>query len=227
MQRVKKPKNIKEILDAFEGVWGNETNATPELRHEEPLDGLMLTLLSQNTNDRNRDKAFARLKASYPEWELAASAPVGDIADAIRVAGLGDTKASRMKLILEILKDRFGSYSIKELGEWNTSKAREFLVSLPGVGLKTAACVLVFDLDKPAFPVDTHVARISRRLGWVPEKMPPDKIQEYLESVLPPCRFRGAHLNMIEHGRGICSARKPDCKNCPAKKWCNFCKSLD
>jgi len=173
------------------------------------------------------DRAFAGLKARYPQWEQAANAYAADIADAIRVAGLGDTKAARMKQVLQIIKDRFGSYSIKGLADWDTCEAREFLVSLPGIGLKTAACVLVFDLDKPAFPVDTHVARISRRLGWVPEKMQPAKIQEYLESVLPPSRFRGAHLNMIEHGRGICTSRKPDCANCPAKKWCNFYKSLD
>ncbi len=224
---MKKPKHIKEILDALESVWGYETRPTPELRHEEPLDGLMLTLLSQNTNDKNRDKAFASLKAKYPEWNEVAEAPTDDIADVIRVAGLGDTKAARMKQILEILKEKFGSYSIKELAKWDTGDAREFLISLPGIGVKTAACVLVFDLEKPAFPVDTHVARISRRLGWVPEKMPPDKIQEYLESVLPPSRFRGAHLNIIEHGRGICSSRKPNCVNCPAQKWCLFAKTLD
>ena len=132
-----------------------------------------------------------------------------------------------MKQILAILRDKFGSYSICELKNWDAAKAREFLVSLPGVGVKTAACVLVFDLGVPAFPVDTHVARISRRLGWAPEKMAPDKIQEYLESTLPRERFRGAHLNMIEHGRGICSARKPDCDKCYAKNWCQFSKSLD
>ena len=224
---MKKPHHSKEILDAFEKHWGNEGRPSPELRHEEPLDGLMLTLLSQNTNDKNRDKAFEKLKAEYPEWDQVADAPLEKVADLIRVAGLGDTKATRMKQILVILKDKFGRHSIIDLQKWKADETRDFLVSLPGVGAKTAACVLVFDLDMPAFPVDTHVARISRRLGWVPEKMAPDKIQEYLESTLPPERFRGSHLNIIEHGRGICSARKPDCKNCYARKWCQFTKSLD
>ena len=224
---MKRPLHAREILDAFERHWGNEGRPSPELKHDDPLDGLMLTLLSQNTNDRNRDKAFEKLKAEYPRWEMAAEAPAERIVDLIRVAGLGDTKAARMKQILAILRDKFGSYSICELKNWDAAKAREFLVSLPGVGVKTAACVLVFDLGVPAFPVDTHVARISRRLGWVPEKMAPDKIQEYLESTLPRERFRGAHLNMIEHGRGICSARKPDCDKCYAKNWCQFSKSLD
>ncbi|MCE5200944.1 MAG: endonuclease III [Synergistaceae bacterium] len=224
---MKKQLHIKDILDALERTWGNEKAPSPELRHEEPLDGLMLTLLSQNTNDKNRDKAFERLKAEYPTWEKVAAATVENIADVIRTAGLGDTKAKHMKLILEILNEKFGSYSIKKLAGWDAVEAREFLVSLPGVGLKTAACVLVFDLDMPAFPVDTHVARISRRLGWVPEKMPPDKIQEYLEGVLPPSRFRGAHLNIIRHGREICHARKPVCRECSISKWCNFLKGLD
>lgn len=224
---MKRPLHAREILDAFERHWGNEGRPSPELKHDDPLDGLMLTLLSQNTNDRNRDKAFEKLKAEYPRWEMAAEAPAERIVDLIRVAGLGDTKAARMKQILAILRDKFGSYSIGELKNWDAAKAREFLVSLPGVGVKTAACVLVFDLGVPAFPVDTHVARISRRLGWAPEKMAPDKIQEYLESTLPMERFRGAHLNMIEHGRGICSARKPDCDKCYAKNWCQFSKSLD
>ena len=224
---MKRPHHAREILDAFERNWGNEGRPSPELKHDDPLDGLMLTLLSQNTNDRNRDKAFEKLKAEYPRWEMAAEAPAERIVDLIRVAGLGDTKAARMKQILAILRDKFGSYSICELKNWDAAKAREFLVSLPGVGVKTAACVLVFDLGVPAFPVDTHVARISRRLGWAPEKMAPDKIQEYLESTLPRERFRGAHLNMIEHGRGICSARKPDCDKCYSKNWCQFSKSLD
>ncbi len=224
---MKKPHHVKEILDAFEKHWGNEGRPSPELKHDEPLDGLMLTLLSQNTNDKNRDKAFEKLKAEYPKWDRVAEAPIEKVVDLIRVAGLGDTKAKHMKQILVILKEKFGRYSLIEMQKWKVEEAREFLVSLPGVGVKTAGCVLIFDLDMPAFPVDTHVARISRRLGWVPEKMAPDKIQEYLESTLPPERFRGAHLNIIEHGRGICSARKPDCKNCFAEKRCQFTKSLD
>ena len=224
---MKKPHHAKEILDAFEKHWGNEASPSPELKHDEPLDGLMLTLLSQNTNDKNRDKAFAKLKLEYPQWDQVAEAPLERVIDLIRVAGLGETKATRMQQILRILKEKFGNYSIKELRKWKAKEARIFLVSLPGVGVKTAGCVLIFDLEIPAFPVDTHVARISRRLGWVREKMPPDKIQEYLESTLPPKRFRGSHLNIIEHGRGICTARKPGCKNCFAEKWCQFSKSLD
>ncbi len=227
MKKPSKPLRAREILDAFEDHWGNEKKAPPELKHDEPLDGLMLTLLSQNTNDKNRDKAFEKLKSELPSWHQVAEEPVERIIDLIRIAGLGDTKATRMKQILVIINEKFGEYSIKELRRWKGAQVREFLTSLPGIGVKTAGCVEVFDLDIPAFPVDTHVARISKRLGWASEKMPPDKIQAYLEETLPKKRFRGAHLNMIEHGRGICPARKPDCGICNARKWCAFAKSLD
>lgn len=221
----KKAAYAHEILDALEALWTNETAPPSGLKHEEPLDGLILTVLSQHTNDKNRDKAFANLKKIYPEWAQAAEATEQEIAAAVRSAGLGNTKARKIKQILPIIKEKFGDYSIKELGQWTTEAAREFLIKLPGVGAKTAACVLIFDLDKPAFPVDTHVARIAGRLGWVPEKMPAEDIQEYLEAILPPSRFRGAHLNFIEHGRGICDARKPRCAVCPVKKWCEYGKS--
>jgi endonuclease-3 len=216
-----------EILDALEDAWGNEKRPPSDLRHEEPLDGLILTMLSQNTNDKNRDKAFNALKTKYPAWDDVAAASFEDVAETIHVAGLGCTKADRILKVLRIIKGKFGEHSIKSLAELNGAEAKEFLVSLPGVGLKTAACVLAFDLGMPAFPVDTHVARVSRRLGWVPEKMTPDKIQEYLEGVLPARRFRGAHLNIIQHGRQICRARNPLCADCVIAKWCNFTKHLD
>lgn len=219
------PAHAKEILDTFESLWGCEGREFPQYEHDEPLDGLMLTVLSQNTNDRNRDRAFDRLKAEYPSWDSVAGAETEKITDLIRVAGLGDTKAARMKQILQIVYAKFGCYSIKGLSSWKPDEAREFLVSLPGVGVKTAAVVLMFDLAMPAFPVDTHVARISRRLGWVPEKMSADKIQLYLEATLPKDRFHGAHLNFLEHGRHICGARKPNCGECPARMWCEFGKT--
>lgn len=215
----------KDILDAFENMWGNEKQPPGDVKHEEPLDGLILTVLSQHTNDKNRDKAFAKLKNIYPQWALAAEAPEPAIAEAVRSAGLGNTKARKIKEILPMIRECFGEYSLKDMRGWRVDEARKFLVDLPGVGVKTAACVLVFDLDMPAFPVDTHVARIARRLGWVPEKMSAENIQEYLESVLPPERFRGAHLNFIEHGRAICEARKPKCGSCPVIRWCEYGKS--
>lgn len=218
----KEAANCNKILDAFENLWRNEASPPLGLKHEEPLDGLILTVLSQHTNDKNRDKAFANLKRIYPQWAQVAGGSDQEIADAIRSAGLGNTKAQKIKKILPIIKERFGDYSIKSLAKWTVEDARKFMIDLPGVGVKTAACVLVFDLEMPAFPVDTHVARIARRLGWVPEKMSAENIQEYMEAVLPPERFRGAHLNFIDHGRGICVARKPKCGDCSVIGWCKY-----
>lgn len=220
---MKKPRDSDRILDAFEALWGCEKRF-PELFpfFEEPLDDLILTVLSQNTNDRNRDKAFEKLRGGYPAWEDVAALPEEEIEDCIRPAGLSKTKAGRIKTILVTVKKDFGDYSIKAMRDWDAEKIRSYLTALPGVGAKTAGIVLVFDLGKPAFPVDTHIARISRRLGWADEKTPPDKIQAYLESALPPERFGGAHLNMITHGRNICGARKPKCAACPAAPCCRF-----
>lgn len=221
----KKAPNYREILDALELLWKNESRPPDGLKHDEPLDGLILTVLSQHTNDKNRDKAFANLKQLYPLWDQVAAASQQEVADAVRSAGLGNTKAEKIKKILPLIKERFGEYSIKKLTNWEVGQARKFLTDLPGVGVKTAACVLIFDLEMPAFPVDTHVARIARRLGWAAEKASAEDIQAYLEEVLPPSRFHGAHLNFIEHGRGICDARKPKCNECPLKKWCKYGKS--
>lgn len=224
---MKKPSNFKKILDAFEEEWGFEKNFPEELVFEEPLDNLILTILSQNTNDTNRDKAFKILREQYPTWGETALASEADIAQKIKIAGLSNTKASYIKQALSAVKNKFGEYSIKKLKKWDPKDVREFLVSLPGVGVKTAGIVMVFDLGMPSFPVDTHVARISRRLGWAEEKTTPEKIQLYLEATLPKERFAGAHLNFLKQGRTICSARKPKCGECTVKKWCKFGKSLD
>lgn len=224
---MKKPSNFKKILDAFEEEWGFEKNFPEELVFEEPLDNLILTILSQNTNDTNRDKAFKILREQYPTWGETALASEADIAQKIKIAGLGNTKASYIKQALSAVKNKFSEYSIKKLKKWDPKDVREFLVSLPGVGVKTAGIVMVFDLGMPSFPVDTHVARISRRLGWAEEKTTPEKIQLYLEATLPKERFAGAHLNFLKQGRTICSARKPKCGECTVKKWCKFGKSLD
>ena len=216
-----RPVSIDKVFDGLEKMWGNES-APPDLAHDEPLDGLLLTLLSQNTNDRNRDRAFAALRARFPEWEAAAAASPEDIAECIRPAGLSRTKSERMLLILETIRKTFGAYSLKELKLWDGSKVKEFLSSLPGIGAKTIACVMLFDLGKPAFPVDTHIARFCRRMEWVSEKTAPEEMQILLEEWVPRERFYGGHINIIEHGRGICGARKPACGKCLIAMLCPY-----
>ena len=210
---------IASILDALEALYHNEANP-PNLKHEEALDGLILTVLSQNTNDRNRDTAFGRLKERFPTWEAAAGAEAENLADAIRPAGLAPTKARRILTILETVRRDFGEYSLARLKERGRDAAREYLTALPGVGAKTAACVLLFDMELPAFPVDTHIGRVCRRVGFVPEKMPAEEISSLMEREVPPARFLGGHVNLIDHGRAVCRARKPLCENCPLPAVC-------
>lgn len=211
-------------LDLLDAVLKCEALPPDVYATGEPLDGLMLTLLSQNTNDRNRDRAYETLRAARSSWESVAESQTGEIAELIRSAGLGDTKAARMKEILEIIRRDFGACSLVAMKGWESGRVREYLSGLPGIGPKTVACVMTFDLNLAAFPVDTHVARISRRLGWVPEKWPPEKIQNFLEDVVPANRCRGGHLNMIEHGRRVCHARKPECPVCVLQGLCEYRK---
>jgi endonuclease-3 len=212
---------IAEVLDLLEAQWRNE-ETPPGLDHPEPLDGLILTVLSQHTNDRNRDAAFARLKERYPTWEEVTAAGYDAVLDAVRPAGLAPTKSRRILEILDIVRLDFGCYSIQSLAGKGRDEARNYLLSLPGVGEKTAACVLLFDMGLPAFPVDTHITRICRRLGFVPDKTPPEEICALLEREVDPSRYLGGHINIIEHGREICKARGPLCEMCVAAGLCSF-----
>jgi len=217
---------IAEVLDLLESCWHNE-KTPPGLAHPEPLDGLVLTVLSQHTNDRNRDTAYARLKERYPEWEAAVAAGYDAVLDAVRPAGLAPTKAGRILEILEIVLRDFGRYSLLPLAErtgQNRDEARKYLLSLPGVGEKTAACVLLFDMKLPAFPVDTHIARICRRIGFVGEKTSAEEICATMEREVTPSRYLGGHVNIIDHGRAICKARSPLCHNCVVAGQCDFCR---
>ena len=162
--------DVKEILDELERLYGNEARPASDFCYEEPLDDLILTILSQNTNDKLRDKAFANMKARYSSWEEVAHADIEELKDVLRIAGMSGTKPPRIQQILAAVKDKFGVYSIKELRGWTQPDVRAYLTSLPGVGPKTSAIVECFDLDLPGFPVDTHITRLSKRFGWAAEK---------------------------------------------------------
>lgn len=212
---------LEAILDGLDELYGSDSLDRDAFSTGEPLDGLILTVLSQNTNDRNRDIAYERLRDGR-SWDDVASLSDSELIDLIRPAGLCNTKGPRIKKILADVRAEMGAHSLKRLFEWEPSRVREYLTAAEGVGPKTAACVMVFDLMMPAFPVDTHVARVSRRLGIVPERYTPEKIQLFLESVVPPERCAGGHLNMILHGRKICGARKADCPACGISDLCAY-----
>lgn len=213
------PPPITAVLEILEQLWKQGT-APDKIVYEEPLDGLIETVLSQNTNDRNRDMAFERLKSQYSAWERIAALPQQQIAEAIKPAGICNNKAATILRVLKAVKERFGGYSLKPLKSGSPAEAWDFMTHIQGVGPKTAACVLAFDLGFPAFPVDTHVARIAKRLGWAAPKETPAEIQSRLERLVPDGMKCAGHLNVIQHGKNICTARAPKCGSCPLRGLC-------
>jgi len=187
-----------------------------------PLDELISTILSQNTNDNNRDKAFYSLIARYPTWEDVRDAEEKAVIDAVRVAGLANQKGPRIQNVLRQITEERGELSLDFLREYSAENAIKWLTKFKGVGPKTAAIVLQFSLDKPAFPVDTHVHRVTGRIGLRPPKMSADKAHTHLADLFAPETYYAAHLNIIRLGREICQARKPKCETCPLQNICAY-----
>jgi len=187
-----------------------------------PVDELVSTILSQNTNDANRDRAFHALRAKFAAWESVRDANAGDVAAAIRPAGLANQKGPRIQRVLRQITEERGELDLSFLKDLPLEEARSWLMKFNGVGPKTAAIVLCFSLGRPAFPVDTHIYRVTGRIGLRPEKMSVEQAHPHLEALLPPETYYAAHLNLIRLGREVCHARKPDCPNCPIRKLCDF-----
>ena len=199
----------------------------PEWRNPLPaLDELVSTILSQNTNDTNRDVAFDALQEKFPNWEAVRDADEEEVIDAIRPAGLANQKGPRIQNVLRQITEMRGELDLSFLKEYTPQEATEWLVQFKGVGPKTAAIVLQFSLDMPAFPVDTHIYRITGRLGLRPEKMSADQTHPHMEALLPPETYSPAHLNIIRLGREICHARKPQCAQCPLTDLCDYYAEL-
>lgn len=191
--------------------------------HGDPLDVLIKTILSQNTNDANRDRAYAGLRGKFPTYEAMAGAPVEELAEAIKPGGLHHEKARRIKEILRRLRAERGGYTLDYLKPLGTEEALAELLQFEGVGKKTAGVVLLFSLGKPYFPVDTHIARIARRLGWLERGEPP---HEKLNPLIPDGLKYQLHLQLIRHGRQICRARRPRCPECLLQDLCPSASAL-
>jgi len=191
-----------------------------------PLDELISTILSQNTNDTNRDRAFSSLRDQFPAWEAVRDAPEAELIEAVRVAGLANQKGPRIQAILKEITRQRGSLELDFLKVYTPEEAMNWLLEFKGVGLKTASIVLQFSLGKPAFPVDTHIYRISGRLGLRPQKMNANKTHKHLADQLPPETYHAAHLNLIRLGREICGARKPKCEICPLQEDCGYYREI-
>ncbi len=189
-----------------------------------PLEELVSTILSQNTNDVNRDRAFDSLIKSFPSWESVRDAPQDKVIEAIRIAGLANQKGPRIQKVLSQITNECGDLSIDFLRDMSAEDARSWLMRFKGVGPKTAAIVLLFSLDLYAFPVDTHVYRVLGRLGLLPDKMSVEAAHVHLEQVFLEQHYYDVHLNVIRLGREVCHARKPECLICPIRQHCSYWK---
>jgi endonuclease-3 len=204
----------EKLIEAFgEPVWRTPLPA---------IDELVSTILSQNTNDVNRDRGFNALRAKFPTWEEVRDATPQEVIEAIRPAGLANQKGPRIQQVLCFITEERGSLNLDFLAGLPLEEARSWLTKFNGVGPKTAAIVLCFSLNMPAFPVDTHIYRVSGRIGLRPEKMTVEQAHSHLESVFPPETYYAAHLNLIRLGREVCGARKPNCVGCPIRKLCDY-----
>ncbi|MCS6858980.1 MAG: hypothetical protein NZT92_01515, partial [Abditibacteriales bacterium] len=195
---------IRKIDALLADTYGKKVN-----RHrEDPLEELIITILSQHTNDSNRDRAYRTLRQRFPTWEDVRTARVADIADAIRCGGLANQKAARIKDILNQIKQERGELNLDFLHDISVEEAEAFLRRFNGVGPKTVACVLLFACRKPLFPIDTHIDRILRRLGWIDAKMTTEAAHAFMRPRVPDEMKYQLHVNLIRHGRETCKAQR-------------------
>ncbi len=192
-----------------------------------PVDELVSTILSQNTNDANRDRAFESLRRRFPTWEQVRDAQPAAVTAAIRPAGLANQKGPRIRQVLRDIYAERGSLDLFFLKDLPLEDARAWLMKFKGVGPKTAAIVLLFSLGLPAFPVDTHIFRVTGRVGLLPSGMTVSQAHVHLENLFTPKSYYSAHLNIIRLGRQVCAARKPACPRCPLRSLCKYANSLE
>jgi endonuclease-3 len=209
---------LHKVSEALEKRYGVPGTGPPD----NPLEVLIRTILSQNTNDRNRDLAYEELRRRFPRWEDILEANSEDIVEAIKVGGLARQKSTRIKQVLKWVQERWGSMTLTPLCDTETSEAMETLLSLKGVGPKTANCVLAFGCGRDAFPVDTHILRITKRLGLIPPEATAEKAHGLLAQVVPDGTGIPLHLNLIRYGRETCKARQPRCGRCLFPQLCTL-----
>ncbi len=214
-------RHTAQVYERLTAVYG-----TPRWTKIDGVSELVSTILSQNTSDGNRDLAYVRLRARLPTWEQVRDAATQDVIDAIKPAGLANQKGPRIQAALRRITHERGELDIDFLARLPVEDARNWLTSMNGVGPKTAAIVLLFCYDMPAFPVDTHVHRVTGRLGLRPDKMNADDTHTLMEELCPPGTAGPFHLNLIRHGREVCHARGPECERCALNDLCyNYVRS--
>ena len=211
-------RKVRDVVTKLEKIYGQ---AEWVFRHD-PMDELIACILSQHTSDSKSLRAFDKLKKTYPHWEQVAEAPVNQLADVIRNGGLADSKAPRIQRALKEIKEREGAYDLSRLSSMSDEEARNYLMSLPGVGPKTAAIVLCFSLNRPVIPVDTHIFRVAWRLGFVEKKQGEAKAHDTLQELIPKEIIFRFHMALIRHGREVCKAQRPRCLECPLTNQCDY-----
>lgn len=221
-------KRVRAIRDRLRAVYGIPRMAP----HGDPIAELVLTVLSQSTNDRNRDVAYLRLRERLPSWEAVMRAPVEEVEEAIRPGGISKVKSARIKAILQAIAAGGGRpsnhlggrasdrLSLDWLPDVSLAEARDYLTALPGVGRKTAACVLLFAYGLHDVPVDTHVSRVGMRLGLLRKGAPFEELHDEMLSLTPSGEELELHVNLLRHGRRTCHARKPTCGECALARMC-------
>lgn len=209
---------VDPVFEGLKGVYG-VLEWRPGV---DPMDELVSCILSQSTSDTNRDRGFYALKANYGSWGEIAEAPVEELIDVIRPAGLANQKAPRIQAILQRIAEERGAYNIDFLADLPLDEARQWLTSFDGIGPKTAAIVMCFAFGRPSFPVDTHVHRVGQRIGFLPNGISADKAHPVMETLFPPERHYAGHLYIIYHGRQTCTARVAHCERCPITAYCDY-----
>ena len=215
-------RRVRTIRDRLRLVYGIPLAKA----HGRPIAELILTVLSQSTNDRNRDVAYLGLLERFPSWEAVRDAPVDEVEEAIRPGGISRVKSARIKSILRAItettqpNDSRAPLSLDWLAGQSVPEAQHYLTSLPGVGRKTAACVLLFALGMRDVPVDTHVSRVGTRLGLFRPKAPFEELHDTMLELTPPGEELELHLNLLRHGRRTCHARRPECAGCALNRIC-------
>ncbi len=201
-----------------------ETYGEPEWRpNGDPIGELVQTILSQHTSDINSERAYQRLKQAFPDWPAVRDASPVDVEQAIRSGGLAKVKAERIQRVLREIGARSGgALTLDQLRDLSLDDARDLLLSFSGVGPKTASCVLLFALGMPAFPVDTHVLRVTGRLGLISPKVSAEAAHGILEEAIPPDRRFAMHIDLIRHGRAVCHAQSPACERCSLRQGCRY-----
>mgnify|MGYP003383577291 CR=1 FL=1 len=216
---------LETLREKYAAVFAilNDTYGRPVWHsHGPPLDQLVGTILSQATADVNTERAYAALIARFPDWESVMNAPPEEVVAAIRSAGLSNMKGPRIQAALRYVQHERGELSLDFLADLPLAEAMAWLTAIDGVGPKTASIVLLFSLGRPAFPVDTHVYRVTGRLGLIPERMNANRAHDFLAALGAPETYYPMHINMIRHGREICHARHPQCHICPLQDLCDY-----